>query len=250
MMAIVPSPMTLVRMTLLVIGLWMFPIVEGWTTLYQCLNASGTPVFTDRPAQLTNCMVLDPETLAPKTDVPQQSIIPMARENEQPYSETSQQPAFPDPGHDPAMASFEQDQNFKSPPHNEAAPVTLPLTQIGDAMLIQVLLNRKQYAHLIVDIGASMTVLSHDLARELDLLSSAEVSLETVQTAGGSVQVTTTHVKEIRAGSAVARNVPVAIHDLPDPLPGVSGLLGMSFLNQFNVTLDAEQGTLHLEPRK
>ncbi len=51
-------------------------------------------------------------------------------------------------------------------------------------MLVQVLLNRKQYAHLIVDTGASMTVLSYDLASELGLLSGAEVSPDTVNTVG------------------------------------------------------------------
>ena len=95
-------------------------------------------------------------------------------------------------------------------------------------MPVQMLLNRKQYAHLIVDTGASMTVLSYDLAIELGVLSGAAVSLDTVNTAGGAVQVNATHVKEIRAGSAVARNVSVVIHDLPNPIPGVSGLLGMS----------------------
>ncbi len=75
--------MTFVGMALLVIGLWTFPILKGWTTLYQCLNASETTVFTDSPAQLTNCMALDPETLAPKTDVPQRST-PLAGENERP----------------------------------------------------------------------------------------------------------------------------------------------------------------------
>ena len=248
-MAIVSSFMPFIRITLLVIGLWTFPIVEGWTTLYKCMDVSGATVFTDRPQQLTHCVALDPETLDLKTTVPQNTTS-KAREHEQPNPNILQQPAFPDPQDDPTPASSEPQQNFESPPHGEVTSTTLPLTQIGNAMLVQVLLNRKQYAHLLVDTGASMTVLSYDLAMELDLLSGTEVTVETANTAGGSVQVTTTHVKEIRAGSAVARNVPVAIHDLPNPIPGVSGLLGMSFLNKFNVTLDAKQKTLHLVPHK
>ena len=248
-MALVPSPKTLIIATVVVIGLWTFPVAKGSTTLYQCRNAAGTTVFTDSPAQLTHCVALDPETLAPKVDVPQ-NVAPMARENKQPYTQTPQQPALPELRYDPAPASFEQEENFEMPPTDQAAPATLPLTKIGNTMLVQVLLNRKQHAHLIVDTGASMTVLSYDLAIELGILSGAGVRLDTVNTAGGSVQVNMTHVKEIRAGSAIARNVSVAIHDLPNPIPGVSGLLGMSFLNHFKVTLDAEQKTLHLAPRK
>jgi len=248
-MVLVPSPKTLVSTTVVVITLWTFPATKGSTTLYQCMNAEGTTVFTDSPAQLTHCVALDPETLAPKVEAPQ-NVTPMAREHQRPYPRTPQQPVLPDPRDDPAPASFEQEENSEMPPTDQAAPATLPLTKIGNAMLVQVLLNREHHAHLIVDTGASMTVLSYDLAIELGILSGAGVNLDTVNTAGGSVQVNMTHVKEIRAGSAIARNVPVAIHDLPNPIPGVSGLLGMSFLNHFKVTLDAEQKTLHLTPRK
>ena len=247
MMAIVSSPMKLTGVSLLIIGLWTFPIVEGWTTLYKCLKASGTTIFTDSPAQLTKCEVIASETVAPQ--VPQ-SLTPGTGENERSYAETARQPAFPDSRYDSPEVSFEQEQTVEISPNDEAAPATIPLTRIGDSMLVQVLLNRKQQAHLIVDTGASMTVLSYDLAIELGLLSGSEVSLDTVNTAGGAVQVNRTHVEEIRAGSAVAHNVSVAIHDLPNPISGVSGLLGMSFLNQFKVTLDAEREVLRLDPRK
>ena len=247
MVAIVSSAMRLTGVSLLTIGLWSFPIVEGWTTLYTCLNASGTTIFTDSPAQLTNCEVIAPETVAPQ--VPQ-SITPGTGENERSYAATPRQPASPESRHDPDTVSFEQQQTVEVAPNDEAASVTLPLTRIGDLMLVQVLLNGKQQAHLIVDTGASMTVLSYDLAIELGLLSGAQISLDTVNTAGGAVQVNRTHVEEIRAGSAVVRNVPVAIHDLPNRIPGISGLLGMSFLNRFKVTLDAEREVLHLDPRQ
>ena len=95
-----------------------------------------------------------------------------------------------------------------------------------------------------------MTVLSHNLAAELNLLSGAEVALRTLNTAGGPIQVNTTNAQEIRAGSAIARNVPIAVYDLPNLIPGISGILGMSFLNNFKVTLDPEHALLHLDPNK
>ena len=84
---------------------------------------------------------------------------------------------------------------------------------------------------------------------ELGLLSGSDVDLSTVNTAGGSVQVSMTKVGQIQVGQAKAENVQVAIHDLPDGISGVSGLLGMSFLKHFTVTLDSNQGFLYLTPR-
>ncbi len=127
--------------------------------------------------------------------------------------------------------------------------MTVPVTKLGGSMVVQVLLNGAVDAHLIVDTGATMTVISYDLGIELGLLSGSDVSINTVNTAGGSVQVSMTHVGTIQVGSAKASNVAVAIHDLPDSISGVSGLLGMSFLRNFEVTLDADRGLLRLLPK-
>ena len=94
-----------------------------------------------------------------------------------------------------------------------------------------------------------MTVLSYDLGIELGLLSGSDVSLNTVNTAGGSVQVNMTHVETLQVGSAKVSHVAVAIHDLPDSISGISGLLGMSFLRNFEITLDADRGFLRLLPK-
>ena len=94
-----------------------------------------------------------------------------------------------------------------------------------------------------------MTVLSYDLGIELGILSGSDVSLNTVNTAGGSVQVNMTHVKTLQVGSAKVSHVAVAIHDLPNSISGISGLLGMSFLRNFEITLDADRGFLRLLPK-
>jgi clan AA aspartic protease (TIGR02281 family) len=117
-------------------------------------------------------------------------------------------------------------------------------------MVVQVLINGTQSAHLIVDTGATMTVLSYEIGVELGLLSGSGVDLSTVNTAGGSVQVSMTKVDHLQVGEAHAEQVQVAIHDLPDGISGVSGLLGMSFLKNFTVTLDSDRGFLYLTPRQ
>jgi len=56
-------------------------------------------------------------------------------------------------------------------------------------------------------------------------------------------------VETISVSDAEARNVTAAVHDLPDAPPGVEGLLGLTFLDKFLVTLDAAKGELHLRRR-
>jgi len=50
-------------------------------------------------------------------------------------------------------------------------------------------------------------------------------------------------------GAAEAHHVAVAVHDLPEAPPGIDGLLGLTFLNKFIVTIDPQHGTLHLRHR-
>lgn len=57
-------------------------------------------------------------------------------------------------------------------------------------------------------------------------------------------------VATIAVGTAEVRNVPVAVHDFPDVPAGVDGLLGLTFLDKFLVTVDAQKGELHLKQRE
>ena len=54
----------------------------------------------------------------------------------------------------------------------------------------------------------------------------------------------------IRVGEAEAQNIMVGVFDLPDAPAGVDGLLGLTFLNHFLVTLDTVKGELSLRRRQ
>ena len=54
----------------------------------------------------------------------------------------------------------------------------------------------------------------------------------------------------LAVGSEEVSQVSVAIHDLPDALTGVDGLLGLSFLDKFLVTMDTQKGELQLRRRE
>jgi clan AA aspartic protease (TIGR02281 family) len=128
--------------------------------------------------------------------------------------------------------------------------VSIPVAKVGRSLVVQTKLNGTRDARLIVDTGAEITVLSHAVALDAGLLPSQTVATVTLNTAGGSVRADVFRVGSVSLGQAEARNVTAAVHDLPDAPAGIDGLLGMTFLDQFLVTLDTQKGELHLRPRR
>jgi aspartyl protease family protein len=128
--------------------------------------------------------------------------------------------------------------------------VTVPVTRVGRSLVVQVRINGLREARLIVDTGADITVLSSDIARDLGLNGSGRSTSMTLNTVGGSVRADVVRVESLGVGTAEVKNVAVAVHDLPDAQAGVDGLLGLTFLDRFLVTLDAQKGELHLRQRE
>ena len=201
-------------------------------------------VLTDSPAQLEHCELLSnepapaqrPAFSQPRTPRPSTSPLP----NTKPESEELQE------------EEYEEELTFEEKGISEkdkTGTVTVPVRRYGGSLIVPVNLNNQKSVNLILDTGATMTVISTDVAIELGLTSDSENQIATVNTAGGPVQVNLTRVESMGVKGAKAKNVVVAIHDLPDVQPGIDGLLGMSFLNNFLVTLDSNQGQLQLRHR-
>ena len=126
--------------------------------------------------------------------------------------------------------------------------VEVPLQQVGHLFVATVKLNGEQDARLIVDTGASHSIVSHRLAVELGLYSDSSMGTATMNTVGGPVQAPLARIKSIRLAEAEVKESVVVIYDLPDSPAGVEGLLGLSALRQFQVTLDPTRKVLSLQP--
>ncbi len=126
------------------------------------------------------------------------------------------------------------------------ASISVPLERLGSLFVVTIQVNETRPAKLILDTGASHTILSHAIARDLGLFSRRPVASATMHTVGGSVQADMVHVDSIRIAGAEVRNSIAAIHDLPDAPPDIEGLLGLSVLRQFEVTLDTARSRLYL----
>jgi len=98
---------------------------------------------------------------------------------------------------------------------------------------------------LVFDTGASLVMLPYQLAREIG------IKIDPTKT----VEITTASTTEISPLSSIpkmsilgktATNVPCLIRDLPRTSEA-DGLLGLSFLRHFKLTLDFKKGILSLE---
>jgi clan AA aspartic protease (TIGR02281 family) len=195
---------------------------------YVCTDPTSGSIFTDSPSQLENCKAL---TTGPSGG-PSESATPKVNSN-----------AVPGRGDGPLSA-------VPGAAVGASTPVAVPVTRVGRSLVVQARLNGTRDARLIVDTGADITVLSTEIARDLGLLSGGGSSGMTLNTAGGAVRADIAKVTSISVGTALVHNVPVAVHDLPDAAAGVNGLLGLTFLDKFLVTLDMEKGELMLRPRQ
>lgn len=134
---------------------------------------------------------------------------------------------------------------FAEPPRAEGGRVSVPLIRGGNTFLVRALVNGRREALFFVDTGASLTTISKGLAQELGLAVGPGSPTVTLVTASGRIEVPVAIVESIQVGGLEARNVRVAVFDLPGGSQ-VAGLLGNTFLSRFHVQLDPAQAVLTL----
>jgi clan AA aspartic protease (TIGR02281 family) len=124
------------------------------------------------------------------------------------------------------------------------SPYAVPLWRDGNAMLVDALVGGAVRARLLLDTGAEFTVLSTATAQRLALnLSNAAVI--PLRSASGVFFAPIIKVQSITVGEAAVYDVEAIVHDAT---PGLDGLLGMSFLDNFLVTISMSSGRLLLTP--
>ena len=126
-----------------------------------------------------------------------------------------------------------------------APPAMLcPLRRDGNAMLVEALVGGTVRTRLLLDTGAEFTVLSTAAARRL-ALEPGSAAVIPLRSASGVFFAPMIKVQSITVGEATAYDVEVIVHDAT---PGLDGLLGMSFLDNFLVTISTSDERLILTP--
>ena len=127
-----------------------------------------------------------------------------------------------------------------------ARRVEVPIEGSGKILIVEASINQRGTGRYIVDTGATYCVVSQERAKELSLAGRKDGQKIHVTTANGIVEATLAEARRIDVGDAVARDVAVAVMD-GDPVPGLDGLIGLSFLQRFKYSVDSTDRILKLE---
>jgi len=129
----------------------------------------------------------------------------------------------------------------------------MPSTEINfdpkDSVIVveSVLVNKtaKFHSKLVLDTGATYTMISWEMADKLGL--SPEKATETITffSASGEVKSPLVKIEKVELEGIVVRNLKAVIHTLPEGSK-VDGLIGLNFLRNFEVNLDFKKGVITL----
>lgn len=125
-----------------------------------------------------------------------------------------------------------------------AAQSWIELTKSGDHFVVEVELEHQFPARLMIDTGATMTILDADLVARYGLEPDAEGKELNLNTAGGSVSGANLSLSHLQLGSRGVENIQVGV--IPLEQFNFDGLLGMDVLSRFEFSIDQKNGVLHL----
>jgi len=120
--------------------------------------------------------------------------------------------------------------------------VTVDLTPHRNALMVEATLNDTVSGKFIVDTGATYTSISKEMAAALgDNLE--QIGTVRITTANGRIDVPKVLIKTINLNGLEAHNVEATVIDVRRD-SSFTGLLGLSFIRQFKLTIDPSQGQL------
>lgn len=120
--------------------------------------------------------------------------------------------------------------------HSNDAIVTVP----------NVIINDLYIRNFILDTGATYTSISKSLATKLGLNLNNAKTIQ-VATANGVISAPIVMLKSLEINGLSVQNLEVIVLDLNINKNNLAGLLGLSFIKQFKMTLDKKNGNLTLE---
>jgi hypothetical protein len=131
-----------------------------------------------------------------------------------------------------------------------ATPASAELARIpftpGRPILVQARINGGGTAELMLDTGASVTVINPRVLVALGV-SSRDAARGSLRGVTGSTNVLLVAVESIEVGRAKAGPLRVVSHDAE--LAAGDGLLGRDFLDRFTVNIDSKAGVVIISPR-
>ncbi|MBW2108587.1 MAG: aspartyl protease family protein [Deltaproteobacteria bacterium] len=133
---------------------------------------------------------------------------------------------------------------------SEEVMTMVDFSRVDGHILVPVVLNDEVEAHVLVDTGAGITVLSTPLADDLGL-DVAHGHAVTLKTMAVDVQAQLARLDSLRVGRFSRHDFPVAVTALPslDGKTPLQGILGMDFMSHYTIHIDSERSKIVLTPR-
>jgi clan AA aspartic protease (TIGR02281 family) len=122
-----------------------------------------------------------------------------------------------------------------------------PVRLRGNQAIVPVRLSFRETtvdAWMLLDTGATITVISSGLADRLGIRKASTESHLTQVADGREVQTSRTHVDSLAVGPKLKLNTEVVIMTFVGPAMDFDGLLGMNFLGEFSYHLDVNNQTI------
>ncbi|PLX39912.1 MAG: hypothetical protein C0608_10785 [Deltaproteobacteria bacterium] len=120
----------------------------------------------------------------------------------------------------------------------------IPLERASAGYLVDAIINDAVTVRLIVDTGATSTVISPERLIAAGLVVKTEPAV-IVTTAGGKVNAGWAMVSKLDVGGRPGHNLRVVAMD---PIEGADGLLGMDFMSKYKVEIVGAGPSLKLTP--
>jgi clan AA aspartic protease (TIGR02281 family) len=98
-------------------------------------------------------------------------------------------------------------------------------------------LRASREVDMILDTGAIYTAISWDVAKDIGYDPAGTSERVPIITANGVIEVPKIRVRGVSFRGLSAQDVEVICHDIPE-LAEIEGLLGISFLKHFKISLD------------
>ena len=150
---------------------------------------------------------------------------------------------------EPAEVESEEAAEEVSTETSEEVEAIVRFATSNGHMVVPVLLNESRNSSLLFDTGASITILSTDLARSLGLRAQAGRTIR-LKTVAADVRAKVAKLDSITVGGLSRSDFPVAVVDLDlDKSGRFDGILGMDFLGNYTIRIDNQANRIFLTPR-
>ncbi len=125
---------------------------------------------------------------------------------------------------------------------------TVRLKKKGLTAVVEATINSTTKANFILDTGASYTVISEHVAKELKIDLDKNHPKIRLQSANGVIEVPLVTLDSIEVSGLRVDDLAAVVHDFSNDT-NIAGLLGLNFLSKFRMDLDTEKGVLVLEKK-